>query len=147
MHFELHDPQPAKNYSHDRRKIDRRHAGPGVDLMSTDMLAGIDVFNHDSEYIGDVKDIILDVHSGRVDYAILSFDGLQGLGEKLFAVPWEALLFDSGQKCFLLDVDKEHLRIAPAFDKDDWPDMTNQWWEREIHTYYGTMPQAPRRYT
>jgi sporulation protein YlmC with PRC-barrel domain len=142
MHFELHDLQTAID-----RRPHRRAASAGAELMSADMLAGIDVFDHRSEYIGEIKDIILDVHSGRVDYAILSFDGFQGLGEKLFAVPWSALLFDTGQRCFLLDVEKEQLRSAPGFDKDEWPDMADQWWEKEIHSYYGTAPQPLRRYT
>jgi sporulation protein YlmC with PRC-barrel domain len=142
MHFELYDLQAAID-----RRPRRRADSTGPELMSADMLAGIDVFDHRSEYIGEIKDIILDVHSGRVDYAVLSFDGFMGLGEKLFAVPWGALLFDTGQRCFLLDVDKERLKSAPAFDKDEWPDMADQWWEREIHAYYGTMPQPLRRYT
>ncbi len=41
-------------------------------------------------------------------------------------------------KRFTLDVSKDRLENAPGFDKDNWPDMSDQAWARDIHTYYGT---------
>ena len=62
------------------------------------------------------------------------------MGEKLFAVPWNALTVDEDQKQIVLNADKEQLKNAPGFDKDDWPDMVNIGWGTQIHTYYGTQP-------
>ena len=62
------------------------------------------------------------------------------MGEKLFAVPWNALTLDTKNKRFVLNVEKDHLRDAPGFDKDKWPDMADQAWAAEIHSYYGTKP-------
>ena len=59
---------------------------------------------------------MLDVPSGRVAYAVLSFGGFLGMGEKLFAVPWSALTLDTVNKRFVLDVTKERLKDAPGFD-------------------------------
>jgi hypothetical protein len=56
----------------------------------------------------------------------------------LFAVPWNALTLDTNDKCFILRVEKSRLEEAPGFDKDDWPDMADHSWVREIHSYYGT---------
>jgi len=83
---------------------------------------------------------MLDVHSGRVAYAVLSFGGFLGMGGKLFAVPWSALTLDTEHKRFVLDIDKERLASAPGFDKDHWPNMADPSWTRSIHSYYGTKP-------
>lgn len=112
--------------------------GPGPQLMGADTLIGDDVYNNQDEKLGDIKEIMLDVTSGTVAYAVLSFGGVLTLGEKLFAVPWEALTLDTVNKRFVLDVDKETLKNAPGFNKDDWPDMADKTWINEIHTYYGS---------
>jgi hypothetical protein len=60
------------------------------------------------------------------------------MGEKLFAVPWSALTLDTINKRFILDIDKKRLENAPGFDKDDWPDMADETWAKNIHNYYGS---------
>jgi hypothetical protein len=62
------------------------------------------------------------------------------MGSKLFAIPWHAMTVDETQKCFMLDMDKSRLERAPGFDKDNWPDMTDQTWGLGIHEYYGVRP-------
>lgn len=114
--------------------------GPGPRLMGADTLIGNDVYNNDGEDLGDVKEIMLDMGSGKVSYAVLSFGGILGLGEKLFAVPWDALKLDTVNKRFTLNVKKDALDQAPGFDKDDWPDMADRKWASGIHDYYGTKP-------
>jgi sporulation protein YlmC with PRC-barrel domain len=116
------------------------HNGPGPQLMGADTLVGNDVYNHKSEDLGEIKEIMLDMRSGRIGYAVLSFGGFLGMGEKLFAVPWSALTLDTEHKRFVLNVAKENLKDAPGFDKDDWPDMADRTWEQGIHDYYGTKP-------
>lgn len=83
---------------------------------------------------------VADVRSGRVSYAVLSFGGFLGMGQKLFAVPWNALTLDPAHKRFLLNVKKDRVKDAPGFDKDHWPDMADKTWAQQIHTYYGTKP-------
>ncbi|MFC3111453.1 PRC-barrel domain-containing protein [Undibacterium arcticum] len=114
--------------------------GPGPELMGADTLHGNDVYNDKDENLGDIKEIMLDMRTGKVSYAVLSFGGFLGMGEKLFAVPWNALTLDTINKRFILKVDKERLKDAPGFDADHWPDMANPAWANEIHSYYGTQP-------
>lgn len=116
--------------------------GPGPHLMGADTLIGNNVYNKHSDNLGDIKEIMLDMRSGRVSYAVLSFGGFMGVGEKLFAVPWDALSLDTANKRFVLDVDKERLDGAPGFDKQHWPDMADETWEKGIHAYYGTTPHS-----
>ena len=118
--------------------------GPGPGLMGATTLIGDDVCNPHGEDVGEIKEIMLDMRNGEVAYAVLSFGGFLGMGEKLFAVPWRALQLDTENKRFVLNVDQDRLKNAPGFHKSNWPDMADQSWAREIHTYYGTAGDDPR---
>ena len=85
---------------------------------------------------------MLDMRSGQVAYAVMSSGGVLSIGEKLFAVPWEALTLDTVHKRFTMDVDKSLIENAPGFDTDHWPDMAEQKWAHQIHSYYGTQQHA-----
>ncbi len=115
--------------------------GPGPNLMGAKTLLGEDVVSTQDESLGDIKEIMLDMRSGQVAYAVLAFGGFIGLGEKLFAVPWQALRLDTVNKRFVLNVQKDQLANAPGFDKDNWPDMADQSWARQVNTFYG-MPAS-----
>lgn len=117
----------------------RRHAGtgPGPTLMGAKTLLGEDVVSMREENLGDIKEIMLDMRTGKVAYAVLAFGGLLGLGEKLFAVPWQALRLDTTNKRFILNVEKDQLANAPGFDKDNWPDMADQSWVQQVNSFYG----------
>lgn len=117
---------------------DKTSAGPGPALMGADTLLGEDVVNAADESLGDIKEIMLDMSTGQVAYAVLSFGGFLGMGEKLFAVPWQALHLDTANKRFVLNIDKERLKTAPGFNKDAWPDMSDITWANQIHSFYGT---------
>jgi sporulation protein YlmC with PRC-barrel domain len=116
----------------------KQHMGKGPEpfLMGADTLVGNEVVNSNSEDIGDIKEIMLDMANGKVSYAVLSFGSFLGMGEKLFAVPWKALKLDTVNKRFILDVGKDRLKSAPGFDKDKWPNMADQSWAKDIHSYY-----------
>lgn len=117
-----------------------RSTGPGPALMGADTLIGDSVVNAAEEDLGDIKEIMLDMQTGQVAYAVLAFGGFLGLGEKLFAVPWQALHLDTVNKRMVLNVEKERLKNAPGFDKDSWPDMSDVSWAGGIHSFYGTDP-------
>lgn len=119
---------------------DSSSQGPGPALMGADTLIGDSVVNGQDDDLGDIKEIMIDMRTGQVAYAVLSFGGFLGLGEKLFAVPWQALHLDTVNKRFVLNVDKTKLKNAPGFDPDAWPDMSDVTWSNEIHTFYGTDP-------
>lgn len=117
----------------------RRYAGsgPGPTLMGAKTLVGEDVVSTSDENLGDIKEIMLDMRNGQVAYAVLAFGGFIGLGEKLFAVPWQALRLDAANKRFILNVEKNQLANAPGFDKDNWPDMGDQSWVQQLNSFYG----------
>jgi sporulation protein YlmC with PRC-barrel domain len=109
-------------------------------VLAASTLAGDRVRNSEGEDLGKISDIMIDIERGRVAYAVLSFGGVMGIGDKLFAVPWAALALDEDEKCFLLEIEKGSLEAAPGFDKDNWPDMADIVWGSKIYRFYGATP-------
>jgi sporulation protein YlmC with PRC-barrel domain len=109
-------------------------------ILSATALFGDKVVNPRNEELGRIEELMIDLDSGRVAYAILSFGGILGLGDKLFAIPWSVLAFEPAERRFILDVSKELLQRAPGFDKNDWPDVSDPAWGGQIHAYYGRKP-------
>jgi sporulation protein YlmC with PRC-barrel domain len=108
--------------------------------MDAATLSGDDVVNAAGEDLGKIEAIMLDVASGRIAYAVLSFGGFLGMGTKFFAIPWAALTLDAVEKRFALDVPVEKLENAEGFDKDHWPSMADPVWATRLHSYYGVTP-------
>lgn len=109
-------------------------------VLSADTLTGDKVVNPQKENLGKIEHLMIDLANGRIAYAVLSFGGFLGMGDKLFAIPWSALTVDTVEKQFILNVDKEVLKRAPGFDKDDWPNMADRSWGTKVFTYYGAKP-------
>jgi hypothetical protein len=80
---------------------------------------------------GKVEDLLLD-HDGDVTYAIVSFGGFLGVGDKLFAVPWNAVILDREHQTVRIDVKKETLERAPSFSRDKWPEPNDRDWGRDV---------------
>ena len=117
-------------------RIDTNASGPGPRLMTASTLTGDKVVNRHDETLGTSDEIMLDVPRGRVAYAVMSSGGLPGIGERLFAIPWHALVLDTDRKCFVLDVERDLFENAPGFDKDHWPSQADEQWHRSVHAYY-----------
>ena len=109
-------------------------------VLSASTLSGDPVRNPQGEDLGKIEDFMIDLQAGRIAYAVLSFGGVFGLGDKLFAVPWKAMTVDTDRHCFLLNVPKDRLKNAPGFDKDNWPDIRSADWNTQINSFYGTKP-------
>lgn len=106
-------------------------------VLSSSSLDNEKVKNAQGEDLGNIKDIMINTERGQVQYYVLSFGGVLGMGDKLFAIPPQAVAVDTAQKCFVLNVDKDVLKNAPGFDKDDWPNMADETFRDEIYGHYG----------
>ena len=109
-------------------------------VLRTKDINGDSVKNTAGENLGKIEELVIDVNSGRVAYAVLSFGGILKMGNKLFAIPWEALQMDAQNKQFILNVDKGRLENATGFDKDKWPDMADTRFGQTIYQHYGYKP-------
>ncbi len=106
-------------------------------LMSASTLSGDDVKNAQGESLGHVKDIMLDTANNRIAYYVLSFGGWLEMGDKLFAIPPEAMKLNATDKCFILNIDKDRLKNAAGFDKDKWPNMADATFRSKLYQHYG----------
>jgi sporulation protein YlmC with PRC-barrel domain len=105
--------------THDDFSIPRR-SQKATDLM------GKKVVNGSNENLGKLEDIVVDAHSGRILYGVLSFGGFLGMGDKLFAIPWESLELPADAKDVVLNVNKDRLKNAEGFDKSHWPNFADE---------------------
>jgi sporulation protein YlmC with PRC-barrel domain len=108
----------------------------GATLLSGTSIVGDEVCNLQDENLGTIKDIVLDLPSGKIMYAVLSSGGFLGMGDRLFAIPWHALKHDRKHKRFNLDINVERLKKAPGFNKDAWPNMADSSWNSSVDSYY-----------
>jgi sporulation protein YlmC with PRC-barrel domain len=108
-------------------------------LKASDVI-GTKVEGTDGKSLGSIKDLVIDPEDGEIQYAVLDFGGFAGLGDKYFAVPWEALEFDPTRKKLALDLHKKDLKDAPGFDKNNWPDLNEQ--QVAIFEFYEVPPPS-----
>jgi len=95
-------------------------------VLKASELMKMKVEGTDGKSLGHIRDLVIDPEDGDVDYAVLDFGGIVGIGDKYFAVPWEALQLDLSKKKIMLDVSKKDLKQAPGFDKNNWPNLSEQ---------------------
>jgi len=101
------------------------------------------VRNNAGEIIGTIEDIVVNPVSGVIEYVIVSLDGTLGVRNRLFAIPWSAMRVSPSRDYVLLDVARERLERAPAFDREHWPNLDDPAWRRSIHDYYGAPVHRP----
>ncbi len=116
-------------------------------------LLSLAVYGADNEKLGKVEDIVVDPSSGKIRYAVLSFGGILGMGDKYFAVPWQDLhvvckgATSAGtqkEDYATIDVSKDALKNAPGFNKNRWPDFADQTFSQDLETFYGSNRAAAR---
>ncbi len=96
-------------------------------LLRSGSIFGAGVRNRSGEELGHIRDILVDVESGRAAYIVLAFGGgVLGVGEKVFAIPWENLSSCPERGEFILDIGREHLEKAEGLSEDEWP-LRSDW--------------------
>jgi sporulation protein YlmC with PRC-barrel domain len=105
------------------------HPNLPLKYLTATSIIGDEVYNRADEHLGKIKDVMINVETGFIDYYIVEFGGFLGLGEKFFSIPFRMLEINSGKRLYIFDQPREVLEKAPGFDKDHWP-KTN------LHEYY-----------
>ncbi|MBB4081010.1 sporulation protein YlmC with PRC-barrel domain [Lewinella aquimaris] len=106
-------------------------------ILSSTSITGTNVTNQKGENLGEIKDLMIDTENGTVNYAVLSFGGFLGMGDKYFAIPFEAFTVNTTKETFVLNVSKDRLENAPGFDKDNWPKTSESKYWDSLHDHYG----------
>lgn len=105
-------------------------------------LIGMNIKNSQDEGVGEVEDIVVDAKSGKIRYLAVSYGGFLGLGDDLFAVPFEAFKVghergDSDDIVLMLDITQERLEGAKGFNEDNWPNFADRNFTSELDRRYG----------
>ncbi|MDB5258166.1 MAG: PRC-barrel domain containing protein [Chitinophagaceae bacterium] len=107
-----------------------------VKMLTATSIIGDHVENRSGDDLGKIKDIMINVKRGTVEYVVIEFGGFLGVGEKYFAVPFEALELKAGKQVYILDKDKNFLKNAPGFNKEHWPGTNSQHYA-QVEGYWG----------
>ncbi|HEY1753206.1 MAG TPA: PRC-barrel domain-containing protein [Caulobacteraceae bacterium] len=105
-------------------------------LIASDKVEGTAVYNRQGEKLGSIHNFMVDKQSGQVEYAVLSFGGVMGMGTDYYPLPWESLTYDTTQNGYLVDIDKETLKSAPHYGASDQP-AYDQAYGRTVYGHYG----------
>src|SRR2546426_4699856 len=109
-------------------------------LIASDRVEGTPVRRANGEKIGTIQRLMIDKLSGSVAYAVLSFGGFLGMGQKHAPIPWARLKYDPTLGAYQLELSNEELSGAPSIaanEEFDWGDRSR---EIEIHDYYRVPP-------
>lgn len=112
------------------------HANRPLKYLTASSIIGDKVFNLEEKHLGDIKDIMIDLGSGKIEYIIIELGGFLGMGEKYFAIPYSFLKVDPKNESFILDQEPDTLKNAPGFDADHWPETNNHAFENS-NAYWG----------
>jgi len=131
-------PQTPNSTAQNLRKLDSTTTGPGIRVSK---LIGMNIQNSRKESVGQIKDIVIDPASTRIQYVAVTYGGFLGVGDKLFAVPMRAIQVqqdpDSRDRVVLvLDVTKEQMNGAQGFDESNWPNFADKNFSTEMYRRY-----------
>ena len=105
-------------------------------LIASNKVEGTNVYNREREKLGSIYNFMVDKESGEVEYAVLQFGGLFGLGSDYYPLPWDVLTYDTEQGGYVVDLDKAMLEKAPRYTRESEPTFDRDY-GREVYGYYG----------
>ena len=111
-----------------------------VSLISAGKVQGTNVYNTNGDSLGEVYDVMIDKVSGKVAYAIMSFGGFLGVGERYHPLPWNNLKYDTRQGGYVVGLTRQQLEGAPTYARNETPAWGDRAYEKSIHDYYGAAP-------
>ena len=112
-------------------------------LIPAKRVNGSAVYNQAHTKIGRIEDIAIDKRTGKVAYAILSFGGFLGLGEKFQPLPWSVLTYSEEDDGYIVPITEEFLALAPKLDVSElsgWDDSAGREAFFRYYEAYGVKP-------
>ena len=124
-------------YGFTQEKKEPGAEGQQINAFMVGKIIGSKVINLKGETLGKIDNLVVDIDTGRIVYAVLESGGFLDIGEKLFPVPWKSLAALPAEGLFFLNQSKEQMKKAPAFDRKDLPNMGDMRWGANVFKYYG----------
>lgn len=109
-------------------------------LIAADKVEGTSVFNAEGEKLGTVDTVMLDKRGGNVAYAVMSFGGFLGMGEKHHPLPWQTLTYDETKHGYVVNISKDQLKKAPTMSVGEYERLADRAYGESIYNYYGVAP-------
>ena len=119
--------------SDSERRLERDETS---NLISSEKVEGTAVYNRQGEKLGTVRNFMVRKRNGRVEYAVMSFGGVLGMGESCHPLPWDVLDCDTDKGGYVVDIDKEQLKSGPSYKRDLEPTYDRQYGEN-VYGHYG----------
>lgn len=116
-------------------------ANTPVERLTAASIIGDNVLNLEGVKLGSIENLMINLGTGLVEYAVIEFGSFLGIGGKLFAVPFTALKVEAEKKAFVLDREKTFLEKLPGFDKSNWPKSNGDYFN-EVNLYWRLSPEA-----
>lgn len=96
------------------------------------------VVDSKGEVLGSIVDLLLDLERGRIAYGVVASGGFMGVGERLVAVPWNALM--PGTRHFVLQGTRSVLESGPVFEHEQWNRVPSRRWHERVHAHFCSRP-------
>jgi len=87
-------------------------------LIAAEKVEGTSVYNLQGEKLGTVDDIMIDKVSGKAIYALMSFGGFLGMGEKYHPLPWSTLKYDERKGGYIVNLAAEREHQFEVMDRE-----------------------------
>lgn len=130
-----------KTYEADNRtgkNLEGPDANRPLERLTATSIIGDKVENPQGDDLGVIENLMINVRSGRVEYAVVEYGSVLGIGGKLFAIPFNELRVVPERRVFVVNRDKDYLRMSPGFDKNHWPDTNDHTYYGDVDSYWGT---------
>jgi hypothetical protein len=105
-------------------------------LIASDKVEGMAIYDRQGNRLGSIYNVMIDKYSGQVAYAVMSFGGFLGIGERYHPLPWRMLTYDTGLGGYVVDVTREQLEGAPTYARDEAP-WSDPDYGRDVYAHYG----------
>ena len=115
------------------------HPNMPLNFLTASSIIGDKVTNASGEHLGTIKDIMINLSGGKIEYVIIELGGFLGIGEKYFALPYPLLKVNGKNQEFTLNQTKAVLEKAPGFDKDHWPETNSHQFDHSSAYWGGFM--------
>lgn len=120
-------------------QVDGKTHGSNVRVSQ---LTGMNIQNPQGKSLGEINDLVVDANTGKIRYAAVTYGGFLGIGNKMFAVPFEAFKWqrdpnDAKETVLVLNITQQQLEGAVGFDESHWPDFADQKFTSELDKRYG----------
>jgi sporulation protein YlmC with PRC-barrel domain len=123
--------------------IQDEHIHETGELIAAEKVRGTAVYNSAGDSLGSIHDLMIDKRSGRVAYAVMSFGGFLGIGEKYHPLPWNVLTYDEGKGGYNIDLTSDQLRDAPSYSMDELSRFGARTADDKVDSYYGGLGYPP----